>query len=326
MVALLSAEEVDSAYREPFILTGYRRIGASYYQCLRSAFSLHNEVVNFWTHFIPLLVWLVWLLYLALSWEDFFQPFHYPMLCYWTGACVYTLFSSMAHLFSCKSYKVNNVCAMLDYMGIALYGFCSDMTGLFYFSSTTSLVFSYKAVVICIELFLVVFATLVNSLSRFSLQDHRFLFRVLTFVPAYLCSIGPFIHREALCRLHGTDCVPDTARWHMFAIFFTILMIIFYISKIPERIFPGKFDIFFQSHQFFHLCTVSVTSTNMYFTIMEIKSRKTILSTVEGAMPTLQTTFVPLLAASVVGTAIVCAVSWLYSDIMMISHKKAKKE
>jgi len=28
----------------------------------------------------------------------------------------------------------------------------------------------------------------------------------------------------------------------------------FYLSRVPERYFPGRFDILFQSHQLWHLC------------------------------------------------------------------------
>lgn len=30
----------------------------------------------------------------------------------------------------------------------------------------------------------------------------------------------------------------------------------FYATRVPERFFPGKFDIFFHSHQLFHMCVV----------------------------------------------------------------------
>ena len=298
-------------YREPFILTGYRRPGTTYSQCLQYALVLHNEVGNFWTHFIPLLIWLVWLLYLVLTWEDFFQPFQYPLLCFWAGACSYALFSSIAHLFSCKSSTVHHVCTMLDYLGIALYGLGFGMVGVFYVSAATSVLLSHLPVVIFTEVCLAISATVISCLSRFYWQEYRFFIRVFAFLPPYMCAITPLLHRTAQCRLYGTDCVSDDATfWHWLSVSLTLLMVLFYVSKIPERFIPGQCDIFFQSHQFFHVCSVSVTSMQMHFIPMEIRlmSRRASLS---GGVPNWQTTVLPFLIAAVAGLVVISVLGWL---------------
>jgi hypothetical protein len=46
----------------PFILHGYR-IHHSLSECLKSMFTLHNETLNIWTHFLPFIGFLVLFIY-----------------------------------------------------------------------------------------------------------------------------------------------------------------------------------------------------------------------------------------------------------------------
>jgi adiponectin receptor len=283
---------------------------------------LHNEVVNFWTHFIPLLVWLVWLLYLAFSWEDFFQPFHYPMLCFWAGACSYALFSSTAHLFSCKSFMVRTVCFILDYLGIALYALGGGISALFYMNPTVSPFFSYKVQILCIEVGLAVMATLVGGLTRFFWRDYRFFIRAGMYFPLYICCVTPYLYRVTVCWLRGTDCVPQTTFWQLLAMFLTGVLVFFFVTKIPERYMPGKFDYLFQSHQLFHVSAACSTSVQMYFIPMEIRLRRSALSTVEDATPSWDTTFLPFMLAEVAGLLVVGVLGYLTWKGTLTAKKK----
>ena len=291
-------------------MAGYRRPGASFYQCLQYTLVAHNEVGNFWTHFIPFIGWLVWLFYLAMSWEDFFQPYNYPLICFWIGACSYALFSSIAHLFSCKSLTVLTISFMLDYLGIAMYGLGANIAALFYFSPINSPIFSHTWIILFIDVCMLVSGTALSSLSRFFWEDHKFKFaiRLCAFVPGYLFSILPYLHRLFICWVYTADCFPETASWHPLSIFSTAMAAFFYCSKVPERFFPGKFDIIFQSHQIFHVCTVCTTSIQMYLIPMEIVLRKDQLLEIEGARPSLNTTLLPFVIGSLLGLLVVSVV------------------
>lgn len=308
---LLPRNEVDPVYLEPYILTGYRHSGTSVYQCLQYTLVLHNEMGNFWTHFIPFLVWLAWFWVLATYWVDFSLPYHYPLLCFWAGSCSYALFSSMAHLFSCISFVVRTVCFLMDYLGIAMYALGGGMASLYYLSPSNSPCFSYITFILSIQVCLAVLATLLCGLSRFFWKDYRFFIRVGAYSLPYTCSIGPFLHRMYVCQFHGTDCVPETMFWHVLAIVFTIMLVLFFVTKIPERLIPGRCDIFFQSHQLFHLSTVALTSVQMHFMPMEVKLRRDMMSVVEGAMPSWQTTLLPFVCAEVLGAMVVGLLGFL---------------
>ena len=308
---LLSWDEVNPVYRDPYILSCYRRPGSSWLHCVQLAFVLHNDVVNFWTHFIPFLAYVGWFITMAVSSDDFFQAYHYPLFCFWAGACSYTLFSSLAHLFSCKSYHVRTVGFFLDYLGIAMYALSSDISALFYLSSASSSIYYYKKIILSVEVGLAVMATLLCSLSRFYWQDFRFVIRSLAFVLPYSFATGPYLHRVYVCWAYGTDCVPETFSLHMCNIFFTNLLVFFFVTKIPERFSPGKFDRFFQSHQLFHLCGVTVSSMQMYFFPMEAMLRKEVLMEIKEAIPTWQTTLLPFMCAELLGLVVVFVLGYL---------------
>ena len=110
---LLHHTQIPSVYKEPFIINHYRKPDCSFSDCVRYGFVWHNDVWNFWTHFVPLWVWLTWLY--ALSYQyDFTDSYYYPLLCFWFGGCIAALFSSMAHMFGCKSFTVRTVCFMVE--------------------------------------------------------------------------------------------------------------------------------------------------------------------------------------------------------------------
>ena len=50
---VLSAEDVPKIMRCPHILSGYRPVGMSWGDVLRSAFAMHNETINTATHLLP---------------------------------------------------------------------------------------------------------------------------------------------------------------------------------------------------------------------------------------------------------------------------------
>lgn len=322
---LLPWHGVDAVYREPYILTGYRRPGASFYRCLQYTLVLHNEVGNFWTHFIPLLAWLLWLLFLALSWEDLFHPYHYPLLCFWAGSCSYALLSSIAHLLSCKSYVVRTVCFLLDYHGIAMYALGGDISSLFYLNPTVSPCFPYKVPMLAMQVSLAVTAILTTGLSRFYWRDYRFVIRAGAFFFPYVFSAFPYLYRVCLCWLHGTDCVPQTTPWHILAMFLAFMMAFFFVTKIPERFMPGRFDYLFQSHQIFHICAAGLTTVQMHLLSLEVRLRRAALSAVEEATPSWETTFLPFLCAEVIGLLVVCVLGYLTWNATLTTNKDTTK-
>jgi len=49
----LDIKDIPDSHHELFIEKGYRPVPCSLSSALLSAFSPHNELINFWTHFLP---------------------------------------------------------------------------------------------------------------------------------------------------------------------------------------------------------------------------------------------------------------------------------
>ncbi|XP_023568751.1 membrane progestin receptor epsilon isoform X5 [Octodon degus] len=132
---LLRWDEVPDDFVECFILSGYRRLPCTAQECLASVLKPTNETLNFWTHFIPLLLFLSKFCRLFfLSGRD--VPFHHPWLlplwCYASGVLLTFAMSCTAHVFSCLSLRLRAAFFYLDYASISYYGFGSTVAYYYY--------------------------------------------------------------------------------------------------------------------------------------------------------------------------------------------------
>ncbi|CAK4069840.1 unnamed protein product [Aphanomyces euteiches] len=159
--------------------------------------------------------------------------------------------STIFHLLFAVSRPVFAVLSRLDYAGISIlisgsffpiqyYGFyCNDDLRWFYLLTTSAL-----AAITFIMAMLPVFAT------------HKFLvIRTCTFIAFGLFGSVPVFH---MAFLHGffdeqVQLILTPMLWEGF---FYIGGAMIYMSKIPERFSPGKFDVLFGSHQIWHVCVV----------------------------------------------------------------------
>ena len=318
---LLHKDEVSPVYHEPFIITGYRRTGTSVLGSIRYAFVLHNDVGNFWTHFVPFVIWVSWLVWLAVYHIDFTDPYYYPLLCFWAGSCSYTLFSSVAHLFSNISFNVRSVCFILDYLGIAMYALGGAINGFFHEQSVNSPFYKYQGLVLSLDIALAINATLFSGLSRFYWKKFRFLIRTMSFFLPYVAAVAPFAQRLTVCLSTGSECVHETLVLHFSGFLLTFTLAFFFVTKIPERFYPGKFDYFFQSHQLFHVIAAIQTCVQMYMLPLDVQIRREALQQVEAATPTFYNTFLPYLVAQVGGLVVVAVMGVLIVRGVLVCNK-----
>uniref|UniRef100_A0A8C5UEE6 Progestin and adipoQ receptor family member 9 n=1 Tax=Malurus cyaneus samueli TaxID=2593467 RepID=A0A8C5UEE6_9PASS len=262
--ALLRWDEVPEDFVECFILSGYRRLHCSAQECLASVLQPTNETLNFWTHFIPLLLFLSRFGRLLLLRGAGDVPFHHPALlplwCYASGVLLTFAMSCTAHLFSCLSPRLRATFFYLDYASISYYGFASTVAYSYYLLPGLSLLDA-------------------GAMSRYVQQRLGWqldcslpiaVYRVLVLPVALALAVGC---TAACCRSRAACCAyPFAVR--TFVLFFDLrarnptLFVYFYrryfwllvaaffnVSKIPERIQPGLFDIVGHSHQLFHIFT-----------------------------------------------------------------------
>lgn len=104
----------------PYLVSGYRIMPTNnYINCAKSVFFMHNETVNFWTHCVPAISWILiglWVLpelFAEYDFMDAFMFFVHILGCF----CVFT-FSSVYHMFKCNSVKDYHWFVALDFSGI----------------------------------------------------------------------------------------------------------------------------------------------------------------------------------------------------------------
>ncbi|XP_027541839.1 membrane progestin receptor epsilon [Neopelma chrysocephalum] len=277
--ALLRWDEVPEDFVECFILSGYRRLHCSAQECLASVLQPTNETLNFWTHFIPLLLFLSRFGRLLLLRGAGDVPFHHPALlplwCYASGVLLTFAMSCTAHLFSCLSPRLRATFFYLDYASISYYGFASTVAYSYYLLPGLSLldagamsryvqqrlgwqldcslpIAAYRVLVLPVALALAVGCTAACCRSRAACCAYPFAVR--TFVFAMPLSMACPIMLESL--LFDLRTRNPTLFVYFYRRYFWLLVAAFFnVSKIPERIQPGLFDIVGHSHQLFHIFT-----------------------------------------------------------------------
>ncbi|KAJ3277362.1 Adiponectin receptor protein 1 [Borealophlyctis nickersoniae] len=88
--------------------------------------------------------------------------------------------------------------------------------------------------------------------------------RALLYVASGALSGAPFFH---YALLHGLSALPSREEYFavpglvgMAALY--LIGVVLYIARVPERLAPGKFDLLFHSHQFWHVFVIAAAYTH----------------------------------------------------------------
>lgn len=252
--------EVDEHLKwNPHIWSGYRQ-NYTFAQCLCSFFTIHNETGNVWSHFVAVLVF-AWAMYHTLLetllpstplfhqviWVTFFLT---AILCF-AGSTLY-------HLFFPQSITAVYWLGILDFTGIAALVLGSYFPPVFY--GFYCFPFWQRLYISSISLLGTV--TLIAPWFPFFHSQRYLAIRVSLYAMVAVAGIVPAVHSYFL--LH-TLSVPFEASfdevYHRLYIMYGLytLGVFFYMSKFPESRFPGRFDIWLNSHQWWHLLVVCGT-------------------------------------------------------------------
>jgi len=252
-----------------FLHTGHRPPMPSFGSCFKSIFSLHTETGNIFTHmygcvsFIGILCWFLSRQVSVISWPDrlIFSTF-------FIGAILCMGMSFAFHTLACHSDGVYRIFCKLDYAGIALLIVGSFIPWIhygFYCRVLPKIIYIGMIGVLGLAAFVV------SLWDKFSEPSYRH-WRAIVFISMGLSSIAPTLH---LAITDGIMWMFKRASFH-----WLILMGILYIAgaviyalRIPERFFPGKCDIWFQSHQIFHLFVVAAAYVHFYGLMVLAKGR-----------------------------------------------------
>ncbi|KAL9655206.1 hypothetical protein ABK040_008981 [Willaertia magna] len=265
----------DFLRNNPFIRNHYRKY-FSYKLCLKSMFKLHNETVNIWTHFLP------GLLYFGLiAYTIYFMVMVHP-----TGANAYNIFdmfiliiyiimaincflnSTLYHTVNCHSHKMHMLSYRCD---------LSAISGLIGSSFIPALYFNLY----CYVGWQIVY---ISSISLFALVG--MLFPCLPFKSPRALKVFRIVRTVLFISMVVSAIIP-ISHWFIFilpkksefnggfnenldfmvGIGLTLGLygvgLFFWLTKLPERLAPGYFDLAFSSHNIWH-CFIVIAASVWY--------------------------------------------------------------
>lgn len=236
-----------------YLLRGHRPPMNSVTACFKSIFRIHTETGNIWTHllgmifFISLALYVLTTKYIDWMWQDI--TVH---AVFFSCAIMCLGFSWVFHTVFCHSESYRNFFSKLDYCGIALMVMGSFVPWLYYsFYCRLRTHLFYLVSILLLGLSCIV----VSLWEKFAKPEYRPV-RAGLFIALGLTGVIPAVHFVTADGLYVAfgEC----------GLGWLILMAVLYISgallyafRIPEKIYPGRFDIWFQSHQIFHIFVVA---------------------------------------------------------------------
>lgn len=236
-----------------FLHMGHRPPLPSFSACFKSIFRIHTETVNIWTHMVGCVMFIIVTIFF-LTRPSFEVQLQEKLIfsAFFVGAIVCLGFSFLFHTLSCHSEMVVKLFSKLDYCGIALLIMGSFVPWLYY-----GFYCHYQPKVIYLTVVCILgVASIITSLcDKFSAPHWRPV-RAGVFSAFGLSGVVPAIHYIFMEGLFS-HISRKSIGWLALMGGLYILGALVYALRIPEKWFPGKFDIWFQSHQIFHVLVLA---------------------------------------------------------------------
>lgn len=229
----------------------------SFKECFGSMFRIHTETGNIWTHFLGLILVIIAMLFVYLSPSTSIGDFpkgleeYLVFTAFFIGATLCLAFSWLFHTCSCHSKKTSKLFSKLDYTGIAcmiMGSFVPCMYYGFYCHYYEKLAYSLCITVLGLS------SIIVSLWDKFATPAFRAV-RAGVFLALGCSGIVPIIH---MLYIHGIreGSEQSSLGWLILMGICYIVGALLYALRIPERFFPGRCNLIFQSHQIFHILVV----------------------------------------------------------------------
>jgi len=248
-----------------FLQFGHRPELNSFRECFKSIFGIHSETGNIWTHLIGFVAFVTMAIIFYVKplcdqcHTDLALREKLIFLFFFIGAILCLGLSSLFHTFCCHSEHISKLFCKLDYVGISLLTVGSFVPWIYYGFYCQ---FVPKVVYLTIISVLGIAAIIVTMMDTFSLPAYRPV-RAMLFVCLGGFGFVPSCH---FLIMSGWDTALVEASIHRVLIMggLYILGAVLYGSRIPERFMPGKCDIWFQSHQIFHVLVIAAAFVHFH--------------------------------------------------------------
>jgi len=173
----------------------------------------------------------------------------WPLIVFVISAMICFMGSTLFHTFGCQSQRAFYWWLKVDYSGISLLIAGSIVPFVCYtFHELAHWQYFYLAALSVVSL-AVIFVSFSDKFSGEKYQPHRA--GLFTLMSCFF--LVPFGHRLII---DGNMNIPAFERCIFSALLYG-MGVLSYVLRLPERIFPGKFDIWLHSHQVFHMFIVA---------------------------------------------------------------------
>ncbi|XP_020213614.2 heptahelical transmembrane protein 4 isoform X1 [Cajanus cajan] len=185
------------------------------------------------------------------------QPItRWPFYAFLGGAMFCLLASSTCHLLACHSQRLSYIMLRIDYAGIAALIATSFYPPVYYsFMCNPFFCFLYLGFITLMGI-----ATIIFSLLPFFQKSEFRKYRASLFFLMGFSGVAPIIHKLILHK-NQPEALQTTGYEILMGVLYALGAII-YVTRIPERWMPGKFDIAGHSHQLFHVLVVAGAYTH----------------------------------------------------------------
>ena len=241
-----------------FIHKWYRPPLPSIPVCLRSILRIHTETGNIWTHLLGAVAIMVVAMQYYLS-QDIVAMDKLFLLPFFVGALSCLVLSTLYHTLHCHSPDYCVFTGKMDYVGITLMIVGSYVPWV-YFSFYCH--FLYRAVYLTSIVVLAAVCVVLSSYKKFGTPEYRTI-RATMFVLFAFSGLAPLIHLNVAMGARGALVEGHLAWFYAMAVLY-LTGTFLYARRIPERFFPGKFDLVLHSHQIFHVLVVAAAFSHLH--------------------------------------------------------------
>ncbi|XP_034127184.1 adiponectin receptor protein isoform X2 [Drosophila guanche] len=236
-----------------FLHRGHRPPLPSFRACFKSIFRIHTETGNIWTHLLGFIAFIGVAVYFITRPSVEIQTQEKIVFgAFFIGAIVCLGFSFAFHTLSCHSVEMGRLFSKLDYCGIALLIMGSFVPWLYYGFYCH---YQPKVIYLSVVSVLGVLSIVVSLWDKFSEPALRPL-RAGVFMSFGLSGVIPAIHYSVM-EGWFSQMSRASLGWLILMGLLYIIGALLYALRVPERWFPGKFDIWGQSHQIFHILVIA---------------------------------------------------------------------
>eukprot|EP01097_Dermamoeba_algensis_P003212 TRINITY_DN2285_c0_g4_i1.p1 TRINITY_DN2285_c0_g4~~TRINITY_DN2285_c0_g4_i1.p1 ORF type:complete len:376 (-),score=48.70 TRINITY_DN2285_c0_g4_i1:123-1250(-) len=185
----------------------------------------------------------------------------WPIYVYILTAAYTMLASSFLHLFGCSSELLHDVLSKLDHSGISIL-IAGSFVGALYYQATLGV---WRLVYITVILLCSIGAAVLTIVPYFANKRFRVI-RTVMFIGMGLLGVFPCAHQAVrFGPFHPVYFVPFL--FILLMAFLYILGAVIYATRVPERWSPGRYDLWFSSHQIWHVF-VFLAALSHYYAVM----------------------------------------------------------